>query len=477
MRSIAGWVVLVCFGLSLLGCATEPSLKDDEQLQSLVKAMIKYNNEMAEKRKTRQEKGIFAFSIEQIDGKYAISVDLGNASIPGVIARIFKETGQSYLLDNVALYGTVTAKFEKRSLLESLNLILDSVELTAEISDGMYIIRSPGDRQAGSGEDIVHAEVPLKNMEIDSAVSLLQGVFPVMGEGGIRSISFGPVAASNTIHIQGTREHVNSAVQLLMKADQEVEHVVIEALVVEFSSGDLEQINSRIQELQDGHFSGAGLNYRAGTSNLINFSFDGNQVNNLFTFKAAVDFLISTQKARLISRPYISTISGREAKIEIASDRYVIVDEASGSSSVRPVTSGVILKIIPTVLPDGRLRMNVDVEDSQFSSINLANVSTEVNKNAATTTMLVEDGQTIVIGGLVINRRSWKNQGFPFLRNVPIFNMVFADKSNEYTEKEVAIYVTPHVWKPGMISPMIDPGALTSKEDAKGVKAFIDKIK
>ena len=122
------------------------------------------------------------------------------------------------------------------------------------------------------------------------------------------------------------------------------------------------------------------------------------------------------------------------------------------------------MTITPIVLGNRKLLMKVDIVDSQFSGINLPNVVSEVKENRANTEMQVEDGQTIIIGGLISNRRAWSNSGFPGLRDIPILNLFFARRSNELVEKEVMIYVTPHIWKPGMVSPLIDPDAMTIKE-------------
>ncbi|MGR3221024.1 MAG: type II and III secretion system protein, partial [Candidatus Anammoxibacter sp.] len=178
-------------------------------------------------------------------------------------------------------------------------------------------------------------------------------------------------------------------------------------------------------------------------------------------FTAIIDLLISNEKARLISRPFVSALSGTEAVIHITNDKWVIVESSSDGATITapaPITSGVVLKITPTLLPgNNMIRMDIFVEDSQFIQPDV-DVAVEVDKNSVSTITQVENGTTFIIGGLVSNRRQWKNSGFPILRKIPIINMLFAKQSSQFTEKEVAIYVTPNIWEPSLSPPLSEEG-------------------
>lgn len=458
------------------GCSTILPVKEDKELESLVSAFIKHNTKMEKKWAERRGRGINTLMVERSGEDFVISADLEDASVSEIVRRVFKESGQSYLFDQVRLHGTITARFDKLPLLEALNLILKPILLSAEQADGMVIIKSNAKEEA-SEDAKIHTEIALTNLDLKSAARLLNGLYPKSPDTDTREVEFGPLSASNTMYLRGSEAAVSKAIQLLMKADSDVKHIAIEVLVVEYSSGALEELSAKLKGLQDGKYAGVSLDYRAVNNpekDIISFS--KTQISHLTNFSAAINFLMSDNKARLISRPYISTLSGKEAEINISSDRYVIVDDAEGTTSTQSITAGVILTITPTVMANGRLRVEVSVEDSQFSAVNVSNVSTEVRKNSARTVMQVEDGQTIIIGGLVLNRAAWSNTGFPFLRRIPILNLLFADRSRDLDEKEVSIYVTPHIWKPNMLSPIIEPDALTIKE-GQDVGGFIDKLK
>ncbi len=462
-------ISILLLSLIPLGCASKFSAKKDAELDALISAFVEYNKDMEKKRAERVGKGIKRLTVEKRGKNAFVSADLENAVIQEVVNRLFQKSGKSYLFDDVAPHGTVTTRFDHLPLLKALNLILEPILLSAEADGDMIVIGSGVDEDAAEGAHI-YEEISLRNLGMDDAKALLNGLYPVSQMTSARVLDFGHAPGSTTIYLKGPENEVSEALRVLMKMDAEVRHVVIEVLVVEFDAGTLDELGANIQNLQTGKYTDINLMYGATG---ISFTKPAPPLDHLTSFTGIVEMMISNHEARLISRPYLATLSGKRAEISITSDRYVIVDEGNNSTATQPIEAGVKLEIKPTVLPGGNLRMELLVEDSQFSAVTLANVSSEVNKNGAETVMHVEDGQTIMIGGLILDRRAWGNTGFPFLRNIPILNLLFAKQSEEVHKKEVAIYVTPHIWEPHMKTPLINPDALTIKEG----ESWIDKMK
>lgn len=455
------------------GCAMTPSVKEDKELEALVVALVEHNVKMEEKRKKRLSKGIRKLSVSKSGDDFVVSADLHEALIRETLHRILDGTDIRYMVDDVSASGKITARFEDYPLLKALNVILKPILLHAEKSGDMVVVSS-GVEEAEDDANI-NAEVRMSNIGMDDATALLEGLYQPDSD-GVRALGFGPIVSSNTVFLRGPKNEVAKAAQVLMKADQEVRHVVIEVLVVEFSSGDLEYLGSRLRSFRDDKFEDINVDFSGMSPEAISFSklaVDDSYPNHLTSFTAILDLLISDEKARLISRPYISTMSGKEARISIGAQRYVIVNKED-TSSAEPIDSGVILEITPVVLGENNLRMAVRVEDSQFSNVNISGVSTEVKKNEAETIMNVQDGETIIIGGLYLNRKAWANSGFPFLRHIPGLNLLFGSEENYAEDREVAIYITPHIWEPEMLSPMIGTEKMGIQD---GDGSFFDKFK
>ena len=146
-------------------------------------------------------------------------------------------------------------------------------------------------------------------------------------------------------------------------------------------------------------------------------------------------------------------------------------EEGAAVTALEPITAGVTLKITPTVMPTGMIRVVIDVEDSQFvatSASTPGNIATELEKSVATTVMQVENAATIIIGSLTRHQVSRGNARFPWLRRVSPFNLLFANQAELAINDEVVIYVTPYIWKPGLEPPLPAPDTFAIPEEQGG---------
>ncbi|MBF0119267.1 MAG: hypothetical protein HQK79_10565 [Desulfobacterales bacterium] len=498
MKKFALKLFCIFIIITFMGCATGVDPKNDKQLNALFQALVKNKKELAKKKAEQDkmlEKGL---TFEKKDSGIEFSADLYNAPIPDIFKKIMEASHESYILeDDAVLTGKVTTRFQKLSFINALNMIISPIDLVAvKEKDFVKVSLKYKGEVAGAaataagaagpagampvGPPGVYAELAFNNLDVASVQTLLETLYPATSPTP-RPIEYGVIPASNTVYIHGDKSNVVRTIQILRQADRKVKHVVIEVLVVEYKTGDLMDLQSKITNMKTGYLKDINLGFNA-----IGFTQPGrnigeDKIRNFTEFTALVNFLIEDNKARLISRPYIATRSGKKAQIEIATEGYLEIATAQGGSQAQSVKSGVILNILPIVLDTGKLNMEIQVEDSQFSKIpENTKMQLSVNKNSAQTFMQVDDGQTIIIGGLVLNRGEWGNSGFPFLRKIPIINLLAANQKSSITEKEVAIYITPHVWEPDIVSPLIDPDALTDKGSKKGISdigSFINKLK
>jgi type II secretory pathway component HofQ len=164
--------------------------------------------------------------------------------------------------------------------------------------------------------------------------------------------------------------------------------------------------------------------------------------------------------AQILARPYISTRSTKPAKIEIVSDQFARVNTTSDESSIigtDSVTAGITLNITPIVMSDQSIRLDLAIEDSRFGAT-AGEILITKNRNTASTSMNVNSGQTIIIGGLNSRYRLAENSGLPWLRNVPVLNMFAANRGAIEIRNEVMVYLTPYIWLPGLETPLPLPG-------------------
>jgi general secretion pathway protein D len=181
-------------------------------------------------------------------------------------------------------------------------------------------------------------------------------------------------------------------------------------------------------------------------------------------------------KAKDMAAPHILVSDNREARIQVGQQVPIVTSETIASAGVPAQRTvqyrdiGIILKVKPRVNEGGLVAMDIAQEVSTYSTIKLYVDSTEIilNKTEATTNLVVQDGQTIVIGGLIREDTSRTRTGLPFLTKIPWLGWLFGDTDDDESRQEIIILLTPHVIKSAeaareMTSEIVDRYSRTGK--------------
>lgn len=456
----------VLIALTLTSCTLIDHPLDN---QSLNKLLDDYARSAAVS-ETAAHAGINDLHVEGTSATAMVTVNLDHASLQTAVLRILDTARLPYLLNNVTLRGTVTARFASVPIVEALDLLLSTRGLGVNLRNGVAMIEGvavPAETERSSPSGVITAEVPLQWIDTATAGSILAGLYPTSpgGSGPPPAVQYGMQPSTNSVFLVGEAGAVNRTRSVLQQADRESAHILIEALVVEFDRDALERLETDIANGAFHSFSGIASNFGDLLRDGLTFTRTAG-AHNAAAFSLLVNYLTSQDRARLVSRPYIATYSGQQAVINITSNRYVIVQTAQQGATVTSpsaVSSGVTLTITPTATTDGLIRTTLQVTDSQFVPTT-QNVAVEVDQNQASTTMVVEDGQSIIVGGLVLDRRASANSGVPGLRKIPLLNLLFANQSASRNQEEVFVVLTPHLWQPGMTTPMLDPATFAIRD-------------
>ena len=313
----------------------------------------------------------------------------------------------------------------------------------------------------------ITVEHPLLNLNVKSANQVLSKLFGGGGGegeegapgGGAGGVLFSIEETRNTVIIKGKRSQVRKIKRVLRTIDRKPQHVLIEVLVLEVDSDALEELNIGVNDYAQKRYSALATAIGTEGTNALTFTYqnlvrgdDAFSANLAFT--GLVKLLYRKNLARIIARPYLAALTGKESTLRITEDRTIVVTGSSGGDSAsKEVSSGVELRITPTVHLSGIIEMSLDVEQSDFLP-STGNIATSKDTNKASTVMQVPSGQSIIIGGLMFNSRSSSNAGLPWLRRIPFLNLFTASRQRTQVDKEVLIVVTPHLYSPGLRTPL-----------------------
>ncbi|MBZ0167688.1 MAG: type II and III secretion system protein, partial [Candidatus Omnitrophica bacterium] len=158
----------------------------------------------------------------------------------------------------------------------------------------------------------------------------------------------------------------------------------------------------------------------------------------------------------ILSNPKILVTNNEEAKIHIGDTVPYIISTTSGtgdnaitSEDVRFIDVGLKLNVTPVINDEGFVTMRLRPEistivgtvESQGGGI------PQVNKTEVETTVMVQDGHSIVLGGLKKDDRVHTKKGFPGLMDVPVVGNLFGRTSDNFAQTEIVIFLTPHIVK------------------------------
>ena len=166
-----------------------------------------------------------------------------------------------------------------------------------------------------------------------------------------------------------------------------------------------------------------------------------------FYFSAKLNALVSDGKAKILARPNITTIQGHEAVINIGGDVPVPTQTVTERATTNTVTyrqAGIILRCTPRVNAEGQITAEVHTEVSTPEFVTDLKAY-RFQRRSADTMVRLQDGETMVIGGLIGSEESHSLSKVPFLGDLPILGAFFKSVRHSHTESEVMIFLKAHV--------------------------------
>jgi general secretion pathway protein D len=278
-------------------------------------------------------------------------------------------------------------------------------------------------------------------------------------------------AATNTLIITANEAQYRNLRSIIDQLDARRAQVYIEALIVEVD-------NSKLAELGVQWAALGGNSTIAGAS--TGFSTGGNNLNNQIAAKAAksaplalgnglnlglfssqlglgalVHALESDTKANILSMPNIITLDNEEAKIIVGQNVPFITGQyttsaSAGSAGVNPFQTverkdiGLTLRVKPQISEGGTVKMAIYQENSSISpTTNSAGLIT--NKRSIDTNILVDDGQIIVLGGLIDDKANDTDDKVPGLGDLPLIGGLFKYRSRTREKTNLMVFLRPTV--------------------------------
>jgi len=150
-------------------------------------------------------------------------------------------------------------------------------------------------------------------------------------------------------------------------------------------------------------------------------------------------------KGKIISSPKIVTTDNKEATIEQGTQIPYSTVSASGTNT-QFIDATLSLKVTPHITPDGRVSMRLEAKNDSQGEVGVTG-QPAINKKKAITEVLIRDGETTVIGGIMQITRNENRAGLPWLSRIPVLGYLFRKDTNSTRNRELLIFITPKILK------------------------------
>ncbi|MGC1730891.1 MAG: type IV pilus secretin PilQ family protein, partial [Steroidobacteraceae bacterium] len=158
-------------------------------------------------------------------------------------------------------------------------------------------------------------------------------------------------------------------------------------------------------------------------------------------------------QANVISSPRVITANQKEATIEQGVEIPYQQSASSGATTIQFKKAVLSLKVTPQITPDNRIIMDLDVRDDSVGTVVVASGGVNVpsiDTREIATQVLVNDGQTVVLGGILQTTQREDDTKVPYLGDIPVIGHLFKNTDHEDDRDELMIFITPKIVHQGV---------------------------
>ncbi|MFH1093163.1 MAG: secretin N-terminal domain-containing protein [Candidatus Omnitrophota bacterium] len=451
---------------------------------------------------------VFAFAGDLIieEEPVRINLDVKDMNILDVL-RILAEQGQVNIVASRNIQGRVTAKLKDVTVKQALDAILDANNFMFEEGKGIIKVFTQQDAMQKEQTEILASRVFfLSNVRASDLKPVLDSIKSARGRVEINTISNQVIVTdtakklmeveeailildrklitqvyelnygdakeiqaklieiipkeegeviidvrTNSLVVRAIPEIVHKVDQMIKSWDQRPMQVLIEAKILEVSLDKAKGMGINWEYLStsgdDAVKVSATLPASISTGGLL-------RVGTLSAdqYQITLQMLESSTNTNILSNPRIVVIDNQEANILVGSSEpylvtYIDSESKTQTEETKFIDVGIKLNVTPKISNNGFVTLKIHPEVSSARRVAEVNNSLAVDTTQADTTVVVQDGKTIVLGGLIKDSQSDVVSKIPVLGDIPLLGIFFRSKVKTNIKREIVVFITPHILK------------------------------
>jgi type IV pilus assembly protein PilQ len=422
-----------------------------------------------------------------------------------VLQLLADASGQNIVVSD-SVQGSVTLRLQNVPWDQALDIVLRTKGLDKRRNDNVIIV-APTDELAArekaelAARQDVQELAPLRSEYLQvnyaKAADLATLIKAQTGGGGLLS-KRGSVSVderTNTLLLQDSTDRLDDIRRLVGTLDIPVRQVQIEARIVivsdDFSrelgiragftgnaangndglyatSGTAASVDTTVASALDNLAGGSATPYPVevptGLAAPQRYNVNlpvANPAGSLAFMILGSDYLVDLEisaaqnegRGEVISTPRVITANQREASIEQGVEIPYQESASSGATTIQFKKAVLALKVTPQVTPDNRIILDLNVKKDSVGQVIVGGAGQQVpsiDTREITTSVIVNDGQTVVLGGILETERRETEKKVPYLGDVPVLGRLFKTTTKTNNKDELLIFVTPKILREGV---------------------------
>ncbi len=411
----------------------------------------------------------------KVDGVGPVGQPGGAVGVSGTTALILKVEETVRGLDIQKVVNDPTRSYKVYNIRHSSAPVL--IEFLKEAMPGIAVVQGPETYDPPSA-----AFKPLSGASLSASGATAAGG----GGGGSKASSDASGGSTSTNLVKGERvkmlvlhgidSELRAAENLLTQVDIPPQQLLVDVKLIDTSPQNAEQIGTQ--------WSFNPLNFfetpPGGIVSIIPPATGTTRPNGLgqvsrlpWSFGASLSAMVSRKEAKILADPSIRMIDNSDANIFIGDTVRTKISSVGNLGTTIQVFEfpiGILLLVHPRVNSDGRITMRIHPVISTITSISNDGVP-QTSSREAETTVMMKDGETVMIGGLIRDEFTKSVTEIPLLAKLPIIGNLFRYKSKDRRKSEILVFITPHIVKYDEVPAVVPVFEPEGKEAKKGKKS------
>lgn len=435
-----------------------------------------------------------------------ISMDLVNAGLDDVLKLLSQQAGMNFVASESARDRRVTVYLDQVPIQTAIRSILDANNLSFRQIAGsnVYIVGDSGGRAVKLTTKVYTLKyarvVPTlgeTTRTFGDTGSVLKPTFTGTGSGGEgeSSSNSGSSGGSNSSRASGGSGTQAQGIVAIIKqlltergsvttdprtnslavTDVEETFPLVEETIAKLDIRPLQvYLEAEVLEVKRATLHRLGIEFGDSTGEFATFTGPSRQTNfplgptllkraaapthtlgtlALTDLTATLKALETESDVKFLASPRLMTLSNEVAEIRITTDAATgttsssQTDTGTVTTQIERNTVGTVLRVTPLVTDDKHITMVIEPEISRVVSSTTFSSTLDPNRRSARTTILVEDGETAMIAGLLSQDQDLGQRKVPLLSRIPLLGAAFTRHADEITDTEIVIFITPHIVK------------------------------